>query len=787
MEKKGLREKKFLLRNRIPLLASLGYVAAAALIIYVGIVSYNRYKKDLIAAEQKELLMIAETIGKSLVNDINQELNGLDLYCRMMEADGRKADRKYLEGHTRIYLEKKEDLYTAAASVGRDGQITVLYGTMNFPAEGLDGCKNEAGQGGGNGQKGESGQGGGKGQKDEGGQGREAESDGQNGAVICGKGLTEDGGYQLYLARRFCREGDCSYLIFAMDLDKIYQKIVAPVRIGEGGYSVVKDSDLSIIMHHAPNQIGMDAVYDRGEQYPQLDLEDLTQWVELQRAQPEGVGMIHSYVWDDPALAPIERIVAYTTIELPGETWIVNSTIPYKEIEGPLRLMLQRLMGICLVFIGFLSLSIIIITRNLVWAQSQKKEMNYLREINAGMELLRHKEEELQHYQRVQTIGQMSSQIAHEFNNYLTPVMVYGELLESDERLGEENRSLVQGILKSTNQAAGLSRKLLDFSRQETSVLLTAVRLTEDVKSAMQIIRQLAPQKISVEEELTSQVLYIQGREGMVGHILMNLCNNAFHAMEEKGGTLTVRLALADARDYSAGVLIRGTEDFSGGDWIVLSVKDTGCGMDEECLEKIFEPFYTTKGQGKGTGLGLSVIHNIVSATGGRIRVATKPGEGSCFLLFFPKLPEEKRKENTEKSAGKKDSHKAETKVKAKAKGSPGRVVLVDDDPEILQSIGAMARSLGWRCEAFQHPAAVISKIQKHPDCCDLLLTDYSMPYMNGVELCELVRKLNPRIRLVLMSGTEDMRFSWYVKNAFIDEFILKSELAGRFPEVLKP
>ncbi len=785
MEKHKLQ---FLLKSRIQLLLIAGYLAAAAAIVYVGAISYNRYKKDLIAAEQKELLMIAETIGKSLVNYIEQELNGLDLYCRMMESDSRKADRKYLEEHTRIYLEKKGDLYTAAASVDDEGQITKLYGRMNLSADGLDGSISRGGADslGNSGNKFflES---------------RESENgaDGQESAFICGKSITGDGGYQLYLARKFCGGDNCCYLVYAMDLNEIYQKIVAPVRIGEGGYSVVKDSSLSIIMHHASNQIGMDAVFDRGEKYPQLDLRDLTAWVEYQRRQPEGVGMIHSYVWDDPDLAPEDRVVAYTTIELPGETWIVNSTIPYNEIEGPLRLMLQRLIGICLVFIGFLSLFIIIITRNLVWAQSQKKEINYLREINAGMELLRHKEEEIQHYQRVQTIGQMSSQIAHEFNNYLTPVMVYAELLEGDASLGEENQKLIQGILKSTNQAANLSRKLLDFSRQETSVLLTAICITEDVKAAMQMIRQLAPQKISVEEEITSQNFYIQGRKGMIGHILMNLCNNAFHAMEKEGGRLTVYLALADGQDFAAGVPVRGSNDFSGENWIILSVKDSGCGMDEEVLEKIFEPFYTTKGKGKGTGLGLSVIHNIVSATGGRIRVATKPGEGSCFSLFFPELPEEKRKEsrehreNKEKLDGEKekpdgekeksDGEKDGGSTGAKTKPNSSRMVIVDDDPEMLQSLGAMAKALGYPCEIFQHPAAVIAKIQKHPDSCDLILTDYSMPCMNGVELCEIVRKLNPQIRLILMSGTEDVRFSWYLKNAFIDEFILKSELAKRF------
>lgn len=763
MENRGIKGK-------VQILAVTGYLAAVVLIIYMGIVSCNHYREELIAAEQNELLMMAETIGQSLVSYVEQELESMDLCCTMLEASGQGRNKKSIEIISENYLEKKGNLYKAAAYVDNRGDLDVLCGNMEeFSLAMLS---------------------------DEG------------GAMICGKGLTASDGYQLYLARKFFLGEEPGYLVYAMDLDEIYRKIVAPVHIGKGGYSIVKDRDLSIIMHHAQNQIGMDAVYDRSERYPDLDLDDLSAWVELQRNQPEGVGMIHTYVWDDPELAPVERIVAYTTIQLPGETWIVNSTIPYKEIEGPFWLMLQRLMGICLVFIGCLSVSIVIFTRDLMRSRSQKKEINYLREINEGMELLRRKEEEIQHYQRVQTIGQMSSHIAHEFNNYLTPVMVYAELLEGDEAIGAENRKLVQGILKSTNQAADLSRKLLDFSRQETSVLLTRINFTQDVEAALHMIRQLAPQKISVESDIEEQPFYIRGRKGMVEHILMNLCNNAFHAMEEKGGRLTVRLALA--QNYSAGVQavdiqadsVRAVcispgdvHELSQGEWVVLSVCDTGCGMGKDVLEKIFEPFYTTKRQGKGTGLGLSVIRNIVSSVQGVIRVCSEEGKGTGFYLFFPVLAENEREkeeeterkeetEKKEKGAGDEEetgSARNKTPVNHRVK----RVVIVDDDPELLESLRKLFCSLDCRCEGFKHPAAVISKIQKHPDYCDLILTDYSMPYMNGVELCELVRKFNPHIRLVLMSGAADTRFEWYRKNAFIDGYVLKTDLAKQLGGML--
>lgn len=727
--------KGSLSKNRIWLLGGLGYLAAVALMLYIGIGTYDHYKKELIASEQDELLTMAEAVGQSLVGHVEQELDCIDLYCLMMEKDRSKVDQAYLEDTAREYIRKKGDMYTAAAYVDRDGRTVPLYGTMEFSSDRL--------------------------------------TDGEE-ASICGKSLVDGDKYRLYIVRKLHLEEDDCHLVFAMDLDALYKKIVAPIRIGEGGYSIVKDSDLSIIMHHAQDQIGMDAVYDRSERYPDLDLEDLSAWIELQRTRPEGVGLIHTYVWDDPGLEPIERIIAYTTIELPGETWIVNSTLPFKEIDGPLWRMLYRLLGLSLLFIGSLSVSIAVITRDLVRSRSQKKEISYLREINEGMELLRRKEEELQHYQRLQTIGQMSSHIAHEFNNYLTPVMVYAELLEGDQEIGEEDRKLVQGILRSTDQAVNLSRKLLDFSRQEAFVLMTTIDLKEDVESTLEIIRQLAPQKIVVEDQIEAGPFFIRGRKGMIEHILMNLCNNAFHAMEE-GGILTIRLAAAGEQDRLAGLPLLGNGSCPDREQILLSVRDTGHGMDKEVLDKIFEPFYTTKGKGKGTGLGLSVVHNIIAAAEGAIRVDTEVGKGTTFYLFFPASP-----------GGDPGGTEGQTEEDMTKKKPVRRVMVVDDEKEILESLKRMIRSLGFHCEVFQHPAAAISKIQDHPGYCDLILTDYSMPYMNGIELCELVRKLDPGIRLLLMSAASDIRFEWYQKNAFIDGFLLKSDLKRRFPEFLE-
>lgn len=725
----------FYRHKRILLFGFFTCACSFVLMIYFSFLSYSNYKQELIATEQKQLLTMAETVGKSLVNYLEQELDAIDLCYSALETDGYSSDSRNIQNTTEAFLACKQDLYDAAVCYDPDGIPVFRKGELNFrPSVPSDR------------------------------------------AVIRSKMLCKDGWYQLYIVRTFSWNNAPYTVVFAMNLNEIYQTIVAPVKIGNGGYSIIKDSRLQIIMHHAASQIGIDAVYDRSIRYPQLDLSDLFDWIHLQQTQYEGCSVINSYVWDDPKLTPQKRIVAYTTITLPGEQWIVNSTIPFEELDQPLNLMLLRLAGMCILFFLILVVQIYLMTKSMIQAEGQKKEISYLKEINEGMELLRHKDEEIQHYQRMQSLGQMSSHIAHEFNNYLTPVMVYGELLENDHDISAENRELIRGILNSVNQAAGLSRRLLDFSRQDSaSTTLVCRNLTEDVKEALKIITTLVPGHIALKQEITGESLFIRGNKGMAEHILMNLSNNALHAMEQNEekngikGTLTIRLAKVSenipASAGSVSSLSQHASETSDFGQALLSVSDSGCGISQDAINKIFEPFYTTKRSGKGTGLGLSVVQNIMKSVGGRIAVDSRPGEGTTFSLYFPLTDIQ----NQEASPITPDTIR--------------KLVIVDDDPDMLKSLEALLKRAPFKTECCNHPAAVLSKLQKNHDYCDVILTDYSMPSMNGLELSEIVRKLNPSIRIVLMSGSDNTDFDWYLKNEFIDAFILKSDLTAKIKE----
>lgn len=702
--------KSFVIHNHIRIASIVICLLMSVLSIYFSFYSYRSYREELIETEETQLLTMAETVGKSLVTYIEQELESLDLYFSVLESSAPPENLHMLHQAAEVFMTQNPELYNGMQCYGPDGRLLFQGGVSDFTSCILPDASS---------------------------------------ASICGKHLRTDGWYEMFLSKKFTWNSKIYTILYSIDLNEIYQQIVAPVQIGRGGYSIVKDSSLSIIMHHAKNQIGMDAVYDRSKQYPQLDLTDLASWIHLQKTQEEGYAVINSYIWDDPDLTPEKRIVAYTTIQLPGETWIVNSTLPYQELNVPLARMILHLATLSILFIAAMGIFVFVMTKSIMQAEGQKKEIAYLKEINEGMELIRHKEEEIQHYQRIQSIGQMSSHIAHEFNNYLTPVMVYGELLEKDEAISPENQELVKGILNAANQAAGLSRKLLDFSRQDSAVALTTINITEDVRKAADIIRQLTPESITYSAELPTENLFVRGRNGMIEHLLMNLCNNAFHAMEGTEGVLTIRL--------------KENEDSE----ITLSVSDTGCGISKDALDKIFEPFYTTKRSGKGTGLGLSVVRNIMTAVNGRIHVDSQPGTGTTFSLSFAKTADPKLPSSV---SPRKEIHK---------------VVIVDDDPAILKSLSVMLKKQHFKTECYDHPAAVLSKIQNQKDYCDVILTDYSMPSMNGLEFAEIVRKLNPDIQLILMSGMTDSRFDWYLKNSFIDQFILKYDLADQLAGML--
>ncbi len=471
--------------------------------------------------------------------------------------------------------------------------------------------------------------------------------------------------------------------------------------------------------------------------------------------QEEGTGLLDTYVWDDPDLNPVQRIVAYTTIDIRGERWIVNSTRPYSELSEPLRQMFTMMALLTVLYLIGIGLILVFSTSAIGRMEHQRKEISYLKEINRGMEAIALKNDEIRHYQRVQSMGMMSSHIAHEFNNYLTPVMVYGELLEDDETISEENRAMLREMLESVSRAAKLSRELLDFSRMDAGAKTAPIDLTAETQEAVSIVRQLAPAKISFAAELDNQPAWIRGREGMMQHILMNLCKNAFHAMEDtERKELRVSYVIESAMDAETAGQSTDEAGQKAGRTAVLTVSDTGCGIKADNRKDIFEPFYTTKGSRQGTGLGLSVVRSMVENAGGTIFVESEEGKGTTFTMRFPTT------ETREEQLGSSD----------RKEGDALKVLCVCRSKKVLKLWREWLDSLDGAIEYTSHEASVVARLSEDKDFCDLLITENELETMSGIDLAQIVKRANPAIRVCLLTQEGSERQQWYLNNGILDE-----------------
>ena len=636
-------------------------IGAVFLVVFLSLVMalscaefYKRYKEQVIHTEESQLLTIAGIIGNNLDMFLNEQLEQIDLFYS--SENGLLGEKMQMNRKISYFLDKNEKLYNWIRLICPDGrQILYKAGTEPF-YEAAEAEHTPAGH--------------------------------ATNAQITGKKISEETGwYEMYIEKQVEANGAVYDLVLSMDLEQLYRQIVEPVKIGKGGYSIVKDQDTYIIMHHVKSQIGLEALEDRQKMYTQLDLDDLKQWLERQNKEDKGAGLIHTYIWDNPELKAVKRVAAFQAIYIQGERWIVNSTIPLTELSQPLDTMMEILVGIAVLYMVLLITATVYILYNRFRTISQYREIAYLKEINQGMEMVAKKNDEIRHYQRIQSLGMMASHIAHEFNNYLTPVLIYSELLENDDTISEENRQMIHEITDSVDKASDLSKKLLAFSRQDTGIRLERLDFAQEVRK--------------------------------------------------------------------------------GTDQLCLRISDTGCGIPEDVQKKIFEPFYTTKGSRQGTGLGLSVVRNIIASVGGKIEVESRQGEGTTFLLMIPK-----------------SSSEEEGNLRKRLK-SVSRIAIISEDARMSAYKGKKFEKTG-QIEVYTHPAALLDRVQKTPSFYGLIIADEVLPMMNGIELCEMIRRMNPEIRLLLLSEQDGSDVQWYLNNGMIDRFMLKQDFFSEFEEAIK-
>jgi CheY-like chemotaxis protein len=256
------------------------------------------------------------------------------------------------------------------------------------------------------------------------------------------------------------------------------------------------------------------------------------------------------------------------------------------------------------------------------------------------------------------------------------------------------------------------------------------------IGEVLKLIRSTLPATIEIRHSIGSRAL-VMGNTTQMHQILMNLCTNAAHAMEKDAGVLTLTVADTSIRRSDAP----GLPEVTPGHYVEITVSDTGCGMSPETIEALFDPYFTTKEQGKGTGLGLSVVHGIVESYGGAIRVESTPGEGSTFRVYLPATRLRRSGEEPETT---------------NAPTGTEHILLVDDEPPILQMGSRMLEGLGYTVTTTRNGIEALHLFQAHPDRFDLVITDLAMPRMNGDKLASQIAAIRPAIPILLCTGYSD-------------------------------
>lgn len=336
--------------------------------------------------------------------------------------------------------------------------------------------------------------------------------------------------------------------------------------------------------------------------------------------------------------------------------------------------------------------------------------------------------------QKMEAVGRLAGGIAHDFNNMLSIITGYSEMSLEKLHPGDPIAKHLLSIKSAAARAASLTKQLLAFSRQQI-VFPKIVDLNSVVENLTDMLRRLVADDVSVVLKPTRYLGAIKADIGQIEQVLMNLVVNARDAMPD-GGEIIIETANLELDETYQ----RKHEPVIPGPYVMLSVSDSGYGMDETTKAHIFEPFFTTKGQGMGTGLGLSTVYGIVKQSGGYIWVYSEPGRGTTFKLFFPRITEIAEKLN----------HPLEESVPWIGSGT---ILLVEDDDSLRELLAVTLQNVGYRILEANTAQAAIELITAHKGEVQLLLTDVVMPKMSGVQLFESLRELLPNLKAIFMSG----------------------------------
>ncbi len=344
-------------------------------------------------------------------------------------------------------------------------------------------------------------------------------------------------------------------------------------------------------------------------------------------------------------------------------------------------------------------------------------------------------ESELKKAQKLEALGSLSGGVAHDFNNILMSIMANAELADMKPDDTNNVKTRIRNILSASVRAKDLIAQILMFSRQSASFELKPLHLNSLLEETAEHLRSFLPSGCLLQLDLEEQLPVVDGDPSQIHQMLMNLCVNAQHAMNDAG---TIRIASSMRRLTRAQQMMR--RKIPAGDYVVVEIADSGPGIDKDALQQIFEPFFTTKPRGKGTGLGLALVYQIAKAHNAFIDLQTSKTSGTCFSLYFPS--------SADNIIAEQSYEEGELN-----RGEGEHILLVDDDEMVLDATSQALHSIGYAVTPFASSVAALAWCREEPRQIDLVFSDLSMPEMDGIRMVSSIRETYPQLPAVICTG----------------------------------
>ncbi|WP_024293746.1 ATP-binding protein [Lacrimispora indolis] len=688
---------------------------AAVLLIFCCLVFsiWKEYKEAIIDNQKKQMILTTQCIGESLkifIEDYQADLNTL---CSMEDENLKKAGRKdwsllqdYVTHHSRFVYDVilEDENGELLESINGYGVKSTYSVTEISPGVSFRQCRLENGE--------------------------------------------------LYLIlKKMLLNG--SSISIVLNEKKYYKSLVSNIRLGTNGYVVIKDSKGIILIHPQESQWGINVISGRQEMFPNKDLTSLQQMIEKQNRGEAGVSEYYSYWWLDPGVPEVKKISAYSPAVIGDSFLVVSAVIDYNDIYIPVAAGFFKL---GLVFFGIVAvvLGMVFYIGDLrVQKRKDTEEIAYLWELNKILEELHQSEETIAHQQRLQVMGTMTGGIAHEFNNLLTPIMGYAELLMLDLPKNSEGYDSASEIYEASGKAKEIIQQISSLSRKNMETAFKNINAAKVLGRAIKMVSSVCPPHVHLKKEINLSGECFLGNETQMNQVILNICVNAIHAIGHREGNITItanKVGKEDLKQYKFSAV---PEEWNH--YIRIDIADDGEGMSKEVLKQIFDPFFTTKKNGNGTGLGLSLVEQIVHSHKGYVFAESRQREGSVFHIYFP-VNEQKEQEG-----------QLETEEEC---GDILRLLVIDDNPKVLRLLEKNFSRLHvplMSCMDFEEARRILREQEM-----DAIVTEHYIGGKSGTDFCMSLQGQYPDVIRIIMTDRVTKEILEAKKRKIIDEYIDK-------------